>query len=154
MRFYGQTFQDFSDACRALFAQFKHVLPKGNNRVKVRMTGKDQLKAKEKEIGSTLGDETTGMVVVDYEGHPIRFNMLEVYESIVAKHKSVRFDVQAVGDGFTWRRASSSLEIDEETLEDHRETITSGARALREDAFVKAAYALLFLRVDLFFLLL
>ena len=150
LRFYGQTFQDFSDACRALFAQFKHVLPKGNCRVKVRMTGKDQLKAKEKELGSTLGDETTGMVVVDYEGHPIRFNMLEVYESIVAKHKSVRFDVQAVGDGFTWRRASSSLEIDEETLEDHRETITSGARALREDAFVKAACALLFVCVDSF----
>ena len=69
--------------------------------------------------------------------------VLEVYEHIVAKHKSVRFDVQVVGDGFTWRRASSSLEIDEETLEDHRETITSGARTLREDAFVKA-HALLF----------
>ena len=149
LRFYGQIFEEFSDACRALFAQFKHVLPKGSNRVKVRMTGKDQLKAKEKELGSTLGDESTGMVVVDYDGHPIRFNMLEVYEHIVAKHKSVRFDVQAVGDGFTWRKARSSLEIDEETLDDHRETISSGARALREDAFVKAAYALLFLRVDL-----
>ena len=78
------------------------------------------------------------MVVVDYQGHPIRFNMLEVYEQIVAKHKSVRFDVQAVGDGFTWRRASSSLEIDEGTLDDHRETISSGAHALRQDAFVKA----------------
>ena len=76
--------------------------------------------------------------------------MLEVYEHIVAKHKSIRFDVQAVSDGLTWRRASSSLEIDEETLEDHRETISSGARALREDAFVKA-FALLFLRVDLMF---
>ena len=93
---------------------------------------------KEKELGTTLGDESTGMVVVDYEGHPIRFNMLEVYESIVAKHKSVRFDVQAVGDGFTWRKARSSLEIDEDTLDEHRETISSGARALREDAFVKA----------------
>ena len=79
LRFYGQTFQDFSDACRALFAKFKNVLPKGNNRVKVRMTGKDQLKAKEKELGSTLGDESTGMVVVDYEGHPIRFNILEAF---------------------------------------------------------------------------
>ena len=68
--------------------------------------------------------------------------MLEVYEHIVAKHKSIRFDVQAVGDGFTWRKARSSLEIDEETLDDHRETISSGARALREDAFVKAAFLL------------
>ena len=60
LRFYGQTFEDFSDACRALFAQFKHVLPKGSNRVKVRITGRDQLKAKEKELGTTLGDESTG----------------------------------------------------------------------------------------------
>ena len=60
LRFYGQTFEDFSDACRALFTQFKHVLPKGSNRVKVRITGKDQLKAKEKELGTTLGDESTG----------------------------------------------------------------------------------------------
>ena len=45
----------------------------------MRITGKDQLKAKEKELGTTLGDESTGMVVVDYEGHPIRFNMLEVF---------------------------------------------------------------------------
>ena len=85
------------------------------------------------------------MAIVDYEGHPIRFNMLEVYEHIVAKHKSVRFDLQAVGDGFTWKRASSSLEIDEETLEGHRETISSGARALRQDAFVKDYALLLFL---------
>ena len=60
LRFYGQTFEDFSNALRALFAQFKHVLPKGSNRVKVRMTGKDQLKPKEKELGTTLGDESTG----------------------------------------------------------------------------------------------
>ena len=139
LKFFGQTFEDFSDACRALFSQFKHVLPKGSNRVRVRVTGKDKLQAKESDLGSTLGDESSGLVVVDYEGHPVRYNQLEVYEQIVARHKSLRFDVQAVGDGFTWRRTSSSLEIDEDTLEGHRESISSGARALREDAFVKAS---------------
>ena len=59
------------------------------------------------------------MVVVDYDGHPIRYNQLTVYEDIVARHKSVRFDVQAVsGDGLKWKRANSSLEIDEQTLHD------------------------------------
>ena len=61
LRFYGATFEEFSDACRAMFSQFKHVLPKGSNRVKVRISGKDQLKPKEKELGTTLGDdESTG----------------------------------------------------------------------------------------------
>ena len=50
-----------------------------------------------------------------------------------------RFDVEAVGDGFSWQRATSSLELDEDTLDDQmRERIASGARTLKEDAFVKA----------------
>ena len=177
LRFFGQTFEDFSDACRTLVAKFKHVLPTGNNRVRVRVTGKDKVNAKEASLGSTLGEESTGMVIIDYDGHPIRFNQLTVYEDIVAKHKSVRwpffvwidsahpppdrppppatpfikkqittqtnpstrFDVEAVGDGFSWQRATSSLELDEDTLDDQmRERIASGARTLKEDAFVKA----------------
>ena len=139
LRFFGQTFEDFSDACRTLAAKFKHVLPTGNNRVKVRVTGRDKVLAKESTLGSTLGEESTGLVIMDYEGHPIRFNQLTVFEDIVAKHKSVRFDVESVGDGFTWHRQSSSVDIDENTLDDRmRERIASGAQSLREDAFVKA----------------
>ena len=91
LRFFGQTFEDFSDACRTLVAKFKNVLPTGNNRVRVRVTGKDKVNAKEASLGSTLGEESTGMVIIDYDGHPIRFNQLTVYEDIVAKHKSVRW---------------------------------------------------------------
>ena len=90
LRFFGQTFEDFSDACRTLVAKFKHVLPTGNNRVRVRVTGRDKINAKDSSLGNTLGEESTGMVIIDYDGHPIRFNQLTVYEDIVAKHKSVR----------------------------------------------------------------
>jgi hypothetical protein len=79
-----------SDACRTLVAKFKHVLPTGNNRVRVRVTGRDKINAKDSSLGNTLGEESTGMVIIDYDGHPIRFNQLTVYEDIVAKHKSVR----------------------------------------------------------------
>ena len=111
LRFFGSTFEDFSDACRTLAAKWKHLLPTGNNRVKVRMTGKDKVKVKESTLGSTLGEESTGLVcsaflstqqikthttrrglvIFDYEGHPIRFNQITIFEDIVAKHKSVRF---------------------------------------------------------------
>ena len=67
LRFFGSTFEDFSDACSTLAAKWKHLLPTGNNRVKVRMTGKDKVKVKESTLGSTLGEESTGMVVMDYE---------------------------------------------------------------------------------------
>ena len=36
-----------------------------------------------------------GLVIFDYEGHPIRFNQITVFEDIVAKHKSVRFSFVA-----------------------------------------------------------
>ena len=76
LRFFGQTFEDFSDACRTLAAKFKHVLPKGSNRVKVRVTGKDRVKPKESSLGATLGDESTGLVVVDYDGHCVDLDAL------------------------------------------------------------------------------
>ena len=91
LRFFGSTFEDFSDACRTLAAKWKHLRPTGNKRVKVRMTGKDKVKVKESTLGSTLGEESTGLVIFDYEVHPIRFNQIIVFEDIVAKHKSVRF---------------------------------------------------------------
>ena len=57
------------------------------------------------------------------------------------RNKYTRFDVESVGDGFTWRRQSSSVEIHEDTLDDRmRERIATGAQNLREDAFVKACF--------------
>ena len=69
LRFFGTTFEDFSDACRTLAAKWKHLLPAGNNRVKVRMTGKDKVKVTESTLGSTLGEESTGMVVPGSRSH-------------------------------------------------------------------------------------
>ena len=50
--------------------------------------------------------------------------------------------MESVGDGFTWRRQNSSVEVDEDTLDDRmRERITAGAQNLRADAFVKVSDA-------------
>ena len=50
--------------------------------------------------------------------------------------------MESVGDGFTWRRQNSSVEVDEDTLDDRmRERITAGAQHLRADAFVKVSDA-------------
>ena len=39
-----------------------------------------------------------GLVVVDPDGHPLKYNQLEVYESIVAR-QSVRIEVDVPGNG-------------------------------------------------------
>ena len=50
--------------------------------------------------------------------------------------------MESVGDGFTWRKPNSSVEIDEDTLDDRmRERIAAGAQNLRADAFVKVSDA-------------
>ena len=52
--------------------------------------------------------------------------------------KRTRFELESVGDGFTWRRQNSSVDIDH--IDDQmRERITSGAQSLRADAFVKVS---------------
>ena len=82
------------------------------------------------------------------QGHPIRYNQLAVFEDAIAKHKSIRLEVESVGDGFTWRRQGSSVDIEEDTLDDQlRERITSGAQSLRADAFVKVLFVLCLIRV-------
>ena len=66
LAWFGNTLEDFTNSCRSLLGQkFTHVLPKGSNLVKIRVSAKQKLKAKEGTLGQTLGDEPSGMVVVD-----------------------------------------------------------------------------------------
>ena len=76
---------------------------------------------------------------MDYDGLPIRYDALKVLENVVARHKSVRFDLEAVHDGTSWRRAHSSVDVEEDLLNDgFREQLAGSARAVREDTFVRA----------------
>ena len=131
LAFFGQALEDFSDACKAVTSRFKDLLPKGSNCVEVRVSAKDRVKVRnEGSLGETLGDEPTGMVVVDLGGHPIRFNHLSVYENIVAKHRSVRFDVEAVHDGASWKRCRRSFDLDDVLDDSVREKLADGARVI------------------------
>ena len=73
------------------------------------------------ELGDTLGDEISGMVVVDVGGHPLKYDCLTVLESIVAKQNCrVEIDVPRE-EGRGWRRTNSSFntqELDEQCKHD------------------------------------
>ena len=52
------------------------------------------------------------MVVVDLDGHPLRYNQMEVYETFVAK-QFVRIEVDVPNEeGRGWKRSASSFELD------------------------------------------
>ena len=84
-----------------------------------------------------MGDEVSGMVVVDVGGHPLKYDCLKVLESIVAKQNCrVEIDVPRE-EGRGWRRANSSFDTQE--LEDKcRQDLASGSRYLLEETWVKA----------------
>ena len=57
---------------------------------------------------STIGDEPRGMVIVDFEGFPMKYDQMAVMESVVARQVCrIRVDVPREGGG--WRRTNSSL---------------------------------------------
>ena len=57
---WGNEIDQFSTACGAMMQKFRHVLPTGNARARIRASARPTLKPKEGELGSTLGDESTG----------------------------------------------------------------------------------------------
>ena len=61
-------------------------------------------------LGDTLGDEARGMVVVDFDGHPQKFDQMEILSQFVAKEVNVlKVDVPRVG-GKGWKRTNSEIE--------------------------------------------
>ena len=99
LEFYGGVLEKFDTACRKLMSRVKSVLPQGCPRARIRATSREIRQPRESTLGETLGEETTGLVVVDPEGHPLKYNQLSVYESIIAKQAvRVRIDVDIPGN--------------------------------------------------------
>ena len=75
---------------------------------------------------------------MDPDGHPLKYNQMEVYESIVAR-QSVRVEVDVPGEGGRgWRRAVSSFEMDTQAdLDDKwKEDLATGARHMLQETWV------------------
>ena len=102
----------FDGACRKLGERIKSVLPQGSHRARIRATSREVRQPRDGALAETLCEESVGLVVVDPDGHPLKYNQMEVFESIVAK-QAVRIEVDVPGkDNRGWRRSSCSFEVD------------------------------------------
>ena len=91
-------------------------------------------------LSETLGEESMGMVVVDLDGHPLRYNQLEVYESLVAK-QFVRIEVDVPREGGRgWKRSASAFELDcQKDLGDRwKQDLAAGARYMLKETWVSS----------------
>ena len=65
--FYGSVLEKFDGARRKLMSRIKSVLPHGCLRARIRATSREIRHPRDGELGDTLGEEATGLVIVDPE---------------------------------------------------------------------------------------
>ena len=78
------------------------------------------------------------IVIIDFQGHPIRFDQLGVYDEVIAQERCMRLDlqVQTQDSRGAWRHVAST-ELGEESLH-WRSGLKAGAKQL-QDLQVKAS---------------
>ena len=86
-----------------------------------------------------MGDEAQGMVVVDFDGHPQKFDQMEILSQFVAKEVNVlKVDVPRAG-GKGWKRTNSEIETQDTDLGNSWcEEVSTGAKYVLEETWVKA----------------
>ena len=136
MKWFGPDLSAFHEACEQLIRTQGTVLPKGSLKARVRFTTRESTRNVDELLGDTLGDESEGLVMVDFQGHPIRYDQLSVLEQVVAKDRC-RFELQVQTEEShgRWRNVGSTGELSPDTP--WRQDLLRGAREL-QDLQVKA----------------
>ena len=76
LRWYGPDLASFDDSCRRLMCTFNSTLPESSLKARIRYTTRECKNLRSGSIGETLGDEAEGFVMIDFQGHPIRYDQL------------------------------------------------------------------------------
>ena len=79
-----------------------------------------------------------GLVQIDFQGHPIRYNELDVYDEVIAEGRAgCRLDLEVQTEGHADWRSVGSLDM---APGQHlwRKRLRKGAQRLREDTIVKS----------------
>ena len=140
LSFYSTNFEAFQQACSKLMSRFQPVIPEGCLRARIRATNRESREPKEGTLADTLGDETTGMVVVDVAGHPLKYDALSVFESVVAT-QSARLELEVPGPyGKGWQRTGNFVDTGGDAMLDDawKSDIASGSKHILEETWVPA----------------
>ena len=125
-------------ACRRLMKRIKTIIPEGCPRARIRATSRVTRKLEDGgTLADTLGDEARGMVVIDFDGHPQKYDDLKIMADVVAKEVNV-FKVDVPRDnGRGWKRTSVELGAKDRDLgEGWRDQMASGAKYVIQETWV------------------
>ena len=87
----------FGIASKKLMSKFKSMIPEGSHRARIRAFNREVRTPKEGCLGDTLGDEPDGMVIVDFDGHKMKYDQMRVFEGVIAKHRGFVQDPVWIG---------------------------------------------------------
>ena len=136
--FYGDELEIFDTACKRLMERIKQFLPEGSSRARIRATSRVTKTLEDGTIEETLGDEAQGTVVLDYEGHPHKFDQVQILEGVVAKEVNViKIDAPREG-GRGWKRTHAEIDTQKDLGEEWRRDMARGARYVLQESHVKA----------------
>ena len=137
LSFFGTVFEQFASACGQLMEKFRSVLPEGSTRARIRSTKRETGQQCEADLGTTLGQESMGMVVVDLSGVPLKYDRLNVFQDIVAV-QATRLEIDVPGeDGRGWRRTGSAVDV-AEFGRAWRDKVSKGVQHLLTETWVPA----------------
>jgi hypothetical protein len=136
--FYGQELEIYDQACKRLMQRIKQLLPEGSNRARIRATSRATTTLQDGSLGDTLGDEARGLVVLDFEGHPHKFDELQIMADVVAKEINVLKIDAPQPEGRGWKRTFSEIDTQDDLGEEWRQDMVRGAKYVLEESHVKA----------------
>ena len=135
LKLYGTVHEKLVGAFGTLRHALRSIIPEGHQRARIRLDKRESRTPREAELGSTLGQERVGLVVVDASGHPASYQGLETLTAAVAKQDVIiSADVPGPG-GKGWARASGSIPINQASELDAqwREDLVNGTQVLVEE---------------------
>ena len=138
--FYGDELEAFDTCCRRLMKRIKTIIPEGCSRARIRATSRVTKKLEDGgTLADTLGDEARGMVVVDFDGHPTKYDDLKIMSDVVAKEVNIlKVDVPRE-NGKGWKRTAVEIDAQDPSLgAGWRELAASGAKYIIQETWVKA----------------
>ena len=115
------------------------LLNQGCPRARIRATTRVSRKLDDGTLAETLGDEAQGMVIVDFDGHPQKYDQMQILSNFVAKEVNVlKLDVPRAG-GKGWKRANSEIDTQDSDLGNNWcKEVSPGAKYVLEETWVKA----------------
>ena len=140
LAFFSTNYEAFQQACSELMGRFRTVIPEGCLRARIRATNRESRENKEGTLADTLGDEHTGVVVVDAAGHPLKYDALTIFENVVAKQTS-RLELEIPGPGGKgWQATGNIIDTqDDPVLNDAwKRDLAKGSAHILEETWVPA----------------